>query len=63
MKLRIAPDALTQAHSSVEKAGLISLVKIRFLPTDEQLSLRGDTLKQAIQEDRRRGLVPFMVGI
>lgn len=42
---------------------MVSLVKIRFLPTDEQLSLRGDTLKQAVQEDRMRGLVPFMVGI
>lgn len=51
----------SQAHSSVEKAGLISLVKIRFLPTDEKLSLRGDTLRRAVQEDRRRGLVPFMV--
>ncbi|KAK0144010.1 Histidine decarboxylase [Merluccius polli] len=50
------------AHSSVEKAGLISLVKIRFLPTDEQFSLRGDTLKEAIEEDRRMGLVPFLVG-
>lgn len=37
-------------------------MKIRFLPTDENLSLRGNTLKQAIQEDRRMGLVPFMVG-
>lgn len=54
---------LLKAHSSVEKAGLISLVKIRFLPTDEQLSLRGDTLRQAIQEDMARGLVPFMVGV
>ncbi|XP_038123779.1 histidine decarboxylase [Cyprinodon tularosa] len=53
--------ASDQAHSSVEKAGLIALVKIRFLPADEKLSLRGDTLKQAIQEDRRRGLVPFML--
>uniref|UniRef100_A0A3B5KP61 Histidine decarboxylase n=1 Tax=Xiphophorus couchianus TaxID=32473 RepID=A0A3B5KP61_9TELE len=53
--------ASDQAHSSVEKAGLIALVKIRFLPADEKLSLRGETLKQAIQEDRRRGLVPFMV--
>lgn len=53
----------SQAHSSVEKAGLISLVKIRFLPTDEKLSLRGDTLRRAVQEDRRRGLVPFMVRI
>uniref|UniRef100_A0A7N9AV85 Histidine decarboxylase n=1 Tax=Mastacembelus armatus TaxID=205130 RepID=A0A7N9AV85_9TELE len=50
-----------QAHSSVEKAGLISLVRVRFLPTDEQLCLRGETLKQAIQEDRKRGLVPFML--
>ncbi|KAM8895052.1 histidine decarboxylase [Spinachia spinachia] len=58
---RLVAYASDQAHSSVEKAGLISLVKIRFLPTDEQLSLRGDTLKQAIQEDRRRGLVPFML--
>uniref|UniRef100_A0A3B5KQW8 Histidine decarboxylase n=1 Tax=Xiphophorus couchianus TaxID=32473 RepID=A0A3B5KQW8_9TELE len=53
--------ASDQAHSSVEKAGLIALVKIRFLPADEKLSLRGETLKQAIQEDRRRGLVPFML--
>ncbi|XP_018539141.1 histidine decarboxylase [Lates calcarifer] len=58
---RLVAYASDQAHSSVEKAGLISLVKIRFLPTDEQLSLRGETLKQAIQEDRRRGLVPFML--
>ncbi|TDH16876.1 hypothetical protein EPR50_G00002690 [Perca flavescens] len=58
---RLVAYASDQAHSSVEKAGLISLVKIRFLPTDEQLSLKGDTLKQAIQEDRRRGLVPFML--
>jgi len=50
-----------QAHSSVEKAGLISLVKIRFLPTDEEFSLRGDALKEAIEEDRRMGLVPFLV--
>uniref|UniRef100_A0A672GJW7 Histidine decarboxylase n=1 Tax=Salarias fasciatus TaxID=181472 RepID=A0A672GJW7_SALFA len=58
---RLVAYASDQAHSSVEKAGLISLVKIRFLPSDENLSLRGDTLKQAIQEDRRRGLVPFLV--
>uniref|UniRef100_A0A667X4K6 Histidine decarboxylase n=1 Tax=Myripristis murdjan TaxID=586833 RepID=A0A667X4K6_9TELE len=59
---RLVAYASDQAHSSVEKAGLISLVKIRFLPTDEQFSLRGDTLKQAIQEDRSNGLVPVMVG-
>ncbi|MBN3296311.1 DCHS decarboxylase, partial [Amia calva] len=49
------------AHSSVEKAGLISLVKIRFLPTDEQFSLRGETLQAAIDEDRKKGLVPVLL--
>ncbi|RVE74306.1 hypothetical protein OJAV_G00020800 [Oryzias javanicus] len=58
---RLIAYSSDQAHSSVEKAGLISLVKIRFLPADDQLSLRGDTLKLAIQEDRRRGLEPFML--
>ncbi|CAB1419517.1 unnamed protein product [Pleuronectes platessa] len=61
LNARLVAYASDQAHSSVEKAGLITLVKIRFLPTDEQLSLRGDVLKQAIQEDRRMGLVPFML--
>lgn len=51
----------SQTHSSFEKAGLISLVKIRFLPTDEHFSLRGNTLKKAIEEDKKRGLVPFLV--
>ncbi|XP_030580553.1 histidine decarboxylase-like isoform X1 [Archocentrus centrarchus] len=58
---RLVAYASDQAHSSVEKAGLISLVKIRFLPTDEEFSLRGDTLKQAIEEDRARGLFPFLL--
>uniref|UniRef100_A0A8C5MRN2 Histidine decarboxylase n=1 Tax=Leptobrachium leishanense TaxID=445787 RepID=A0A8C5MRN2_9ANUR len=50
-----------QAHSSVEKAGLISLVKVRFLPVDKNFSLRGETLKTAVEEDRKRGLVPVFV--
>lgn len=45
----------------MEKAGLITLVKIRFLETDEAFSLRGETLQHAIDEDRRRGFVPVMV--
>ncbi|KAL0154185.1 hypothetical protein M9458_050511 [Cirrhinus mrigala] len=58
---RLIAYASDQAHSSVEKAGLISLVKIRFLETDEAFSLRGETLQRAIDEDRRRGFVPVMV--
>ncbi|XP_043932246.1 histidine decarboxylase [Protopterus annectens] len=50
-----------QAHSSVEKAGLIALVKMRFLATDENFSLRGETLKKAIEEDRKEGCVPIFL--
>lgn len=45
----------------MEKAGLISLVKMKFLPVDENFSLRGETLKKAIAEDRKKGLVPVFV--
>ncbi|ROL42177.1 Histidine decarboxylase [Anabarilius grahami] len=58
---RLIAYASDQAHSSVEKAGLISLVKIRFLETDEAFSLRGETLQRAIDEDRRRGFIPVML--
>lgn len=50
-----------QAHSSVEKAGLIGLVKMRYIESDENLSLRGDRLREAIARDREKGLVPFFV--
>lgn len=50
-----------QAHSSVEKAALIGLVKMRYVESDENLSMRGDRLQQAIQKDRERGLIPFWV--
>lgn len=34
---------------------------MKFLPVDENFSLRGDTLKKAIAEDRKKGLVPVFV--
>uniref|UniRef100_A0A3Q3X138 Histidine decarboxylase n=1 Tax=Mola mola TaxID=94237 RepID=A0A3Q3X138_MOLML len=58
---RMVAYASDQVHSSFKKAGLISLIKIRFLPTDEQFSLRGDALKKAIQEDKKKGLVPLFL--
>ena len=48
---------------SVEKAGLIGLVKVRYIESDENLSLRGDKLKEAIEADRKNGYVPFFVSI
>ncbi|XP_036593091.1 histidine decarboxylase [Trichosurus vulpecula] len=58
---RLVAYASDQAHSSVEKAGLISLVKMKFLPVDKNFSLRGETLQKAIEEDRKSGLVPIFV--
>ncbi|XP_038668875.1 histidine decarboxylase [Scyliorhinus canicula] len=58
---RLVAYASDQAHSSIEKAGLITLVKIRFLETDEDFCLRGETLSQALEEDQRLGLVPFFL--
>ncbi|XP_046743090.1 histidine decarboxylase isoform X2 [Diprion similis] len=50
-----------QAHSSVEKAALIGLVQMRYVESDENLSMRGDKLADAIERDRKAGLVPFFV--
>ncbi|EHB18409.1 Histidine decarboxylase [Heterocephalus glaber] len=61
LNARLVAYASDQAHSSVEKAGLISLVKMKFLPVDDNFSLRGDVLQRAIEEDRQRGLVPVFV--
>ena len=38
-----------EAHSCVEKAGMISLVKMRELEIDDDFSLRGPTLQKAIE--------------
>ena len=52
-----------QAHSSLEKNAVIAMVKLRHLPSDEKLSLRGEALKTALEQDRKRGLIPFYVSI
>ncbi|KAI8441447.1 hypothetical protein MSG28_015047 [Choristoneura fumiferana] len=50
-----------QAHSSVEKAGLIGLVRMRYIESDEHQSMRGAALEEAIIADKAMGLVPFWV--
>jgi len=52
-----------QAHSSVEKAGLIGLVKMRFIESDDSLSLRGAQVMEAIATDKKQNLIPFFVSI
>ena len=45
----------------MEKAGLIGLVKLRYIESDDNLALRGDKLREAIKRDRDAGLIPFYV--
>lgn len=49
------------AHSCIEKGAKIAFVKIRLVESDENSSLRGDTLTKAMEEDVAQGLVPFFV--
>ena len=58
---RLVAYCSDQAHSSVEKACLIGLVKLNLVPSDENLRLRGNALRQAIATDKENGLIPFYV--
>lgn len=40
---------------------MISFVKLRILEPDEECSLRGDALRQAMEEDVANGMYPFFV--
>ncbi|XP_071033748.1 histidine decarboxylase isoform X2 [Parasteatoda tepidariorum] len=61
LNTRLVAYTSDQAHSSVEKAGLIGLVKMRYIESDKDLSMRGDKLMDAVLRDREKGLVPFFV--
>lgn len=50
-----------EAHSSIEKAAKMALIKLRILDTDCHGSFRGETLRTAINEDLENGLTPFFV--
>ncbi len=53
-----------QAHSSVEKAVLLlglGQKGLRKIETDEMFRMRPDKLREAIEEDKRAGFVPFCV--
>lgn len=53
-----------QAHHSLEKAALLAgfpRANLRKVPSDDLFRIRLDALETAIEEDRRRGLTPFLV--
>lgn len=51
----------TEAHCSVQKAAKMANVKLRILETDGKFRLRGDSVQQALNDDRQLGLIPFFV--
>lgn len=53
--------ASKEAHSSVEKAAKMAIVKLRILDTDNHGCFRGDALRAAIERDVAEGLTPFFV--
>ncbi|XP_029812173.1 aromatic-L-amino-acid decarboxylase isoform X2 [Suricata suricatta] len=50
-----------QAHSSVERAGLIGGVKLKAIPSDGKFAMRGSALQEALERDKAEGLIPFFV--
>lgn len=50
-----------QCNSSVEKAGVLGSMIMKLLKSDADGRLRGETLKNAFEEDRAQGLIPCYV--
>ncbi|THD21624.1 Aromatic-L-amino-acid decarboxylase [Fasciola hepatica] len=48
-----------QAHSSVERAGLISMLRLRPVQSNEKHEMTGEALEEAVLEDLNNGLIPF----
>ncbi|XP_027809170.2 aromatic-L-amino-acid decarboxylase [Marmota flaviventris] len=50
-----------QAHSSVERAGLIGGVQMKAIPSDGKFAMRASALQEALEQDKAAGLIPFLV--
>ena len=53
----------TQTHSLGSKAGLVLGIQVRAIEVsyDDQLALRGEALRDALEEDIKIGLKPFIL--
>ncbi|XP_069469512.1 aromatic-L-amino-acid decarboxylase [Ambystoma mexicanum] len=58
---RLVGYSSDQAHSSVERAGLIGGVKMKMIPSDERFVARGTALRKILEEDKAAGLIPFFL--
>ncbi|XP_021109885.1 aromatic-L-amino-acid decarboxylase isoform X3 [Heterocephalus glaber] len=58
---RLVAYSSDQAHSSVERAGLIGGVKLKAIPSDGNFAMRASALQEALERDKASGLIPFFV--
>ncbi|XP_032332127.1 aromatic-L-amino-acid decarboxylase isoform X4 [Camelus ferus] len=60
---KLVAYASDQAHSSVERAGLIGGVKLKAIPSDGKFALRASALQEALERDKAAGLIPFFFAV
>ena len=48
---------------SVNRGYQLNMVRWHKLPVDEKDAMRGDVLKKVMEDDRKKGLIPFMVSL
>ncbi|CAN2389588.1 L-dopa decarboxylase activity [Pristimantis euphronides] len=58
---RMVAYSSDQAHSSVERAGLISGVRMKKIQSNKNFVVGGQALKRALEEDKAEGLIPVFV--
>ncbi|XP_076754487.1 aromatic-L-amino-acid decarboxylase [Xylocopa sonorina] len=59
IRSKLIAYASDQSNSSVEKAAKIATVSLRLLPSDDEGCLRGEMFLKALEEDVKKGLIPF----
>ncbi|CAI9160054.1 unnamed protein product [Rangifer tarandus platyrhynchus] len=58
---KLVAYASDQAHSSVERAGLIGGVRLKAIPSDDKFAMQASALQEALERDKAAGLIPFFV--
>ena len=53
--------SLFQGHSCISRACLIGMVQCHIVKTNDDDSMSVQAMEEAIREDKKNGLIPFMV--
>ncbi|CAB4473099.1 unnamed protein product [Rhizophagus irregularis] len=61
LSTRLIAYGSDQTHICLKKATMIANILFRALPTDDNFSLCGETVKQEMEKDITNGLIPFFI--